>query len=188
MTFEHGGPSFGVRDGLLGTWDGDGTYSDQVDIFGIRVFSAALETTSQDLDGDDTTLATAVTIKKGTITLAFASIQFNLFEILTGVPQVDSGTLTRQRVTSKQPPYVGIVGKAMSVEGGGDLHLFVPKAKMTGGFEVRLELDTFSIPSITLSAVADDNFVDAENYPLIWDMDQHATATAPVLPPTGMLT
>lgn len=186
MPFERGGPQYGVRDGLIGTWVGDGSYSDQVDIFGIRLLSAALETTSTDLDGDDTTLATQTTTKKGKVSLAFASIQFNILEVLTGVPQESGAGYSRQQITSKSPPYVGICGKALAAEGTGDMHMFIPKAKMTSGFEVRLELDAFAIPEIQMSAVADDNFLDGEGFPLIWSMDQHNTNTAIALPPTGM--
>jgi len=186
MPFEQGGPQFGARQCKVGTWVGDGTYTDITTVFGVRVIGAALESTSQDLDGDDTTLATAVTIKKASVTLAMASIQFHVIAVLSGNPEVDSGALTRVMITSRQPPYVGVAGRALAVEGAGDTHLFVPKAKMSGGFEVRMELDTFSIPSITLSAVADDNFLDADDFPLIFDMDQHETAEVVALPPTGM--
>lgn len=186
VAFEQGGPQFGARECKVGKWVGDGTYTPQATVKGVRVLGYNLQTSQQDLDGDDATLATAITIKKAQVTLEMAHIQFDVISILSGNPEVDSGSLTRLMVTTRKPPYVGIAGRAEAAEGDGDTHLFGPKCKMSGGFEVKIQLDQFSIPSLTLDAVADDNFVDANNYPVIFDMDQHATATAVALPPTGM--
>lgn len=186
MPFESGGPQFGLRDGKIGRWVGDGTYDGQKDIFGIRILGVALETDSQDLEGDDVVLATQTTILKGTITLAFASVQFEVLQLLSGTPIQYGATYERQKITSRNPQYVGIVGQAMAAEGGGDTHLFVPKCKMTTGFQVRFENKTFSIPEITMSAVADSHFSDGAGNPLIFDIDQNHVATTPILPPVGM--
>lgn len=186
MPFDQGGPQFGVRKCIGGKWDGDGSYSDQITFFGVRVLGVQQEVQSQDLDGDDTTLATQTTIKKATVTLAMASVQQGGISLITGNPVVDSGSMTRLMVTSRKPPYIGIAGKAEAAEGNGDTHLFIPKAKMAQGFEIRFELDTFSIPQFSLTAVADENFVDEDDYPLLYDIDEHANVTAVALPPVGL--
>ena len=187
MPFEIGGPQYGVRDGKIGTWDGDGTYSNVIDVYGIRLLGVQLNTTSNDLKGDDAVLATATRNEKATVRLSFASIQANIIEVISGVATIESGsTISRQKVSTKNPPYVGVAGQAFAEELLGDCHIFVPKAKMTEGFEVRFELDSFSIPELTLSAVQDDNFLDAEDYPVLFVIDQHDAHTAIALPPTGM--
>lgn len=187
MPFEIGGPNYGARDGKIGTWDGDGTYSGVVDIYGLRLLSWKLDTTSSDGKGDDAVLVTATRNEKGTARLAFLSVQFNLIEVITGVETIESGvTKSRQKISTKAPPYVGVAGQAFAEEGNGDTHMFIPKCKMTEGFEIRFELDSFSIPELTLSSVQDENFLDAQDYPLLAVFDQNSTHVAVALPPVGM--
>lgn len=187
MPFEIGGPSYGARDSKIGTWDGDGTYSNVIDIFGVRLLGVQLNTTSTDLKGDDAVLATATRNEKATVRLAFASVQSNIIEVITGVTTIESGvTISRQKVSTKPPPYVGVAGQAFAEELLGDCHFFVPKCKMSEGFEVRMELDAFSIPELSLSAVQDENFLDAEGYAVIYVIDQHSTHVNIALPPVGM--
>lgn len=186
MPFESGQPSFGLRDGKIGTWAGDGTYPDPVDIFGIRILGVQEETQAVDLEGDDTILATQTVIQKGTVTLEFASVQFEIVQRLTGQAQEYGTGYTRQRVTTRNPPYVGLCGKALAAEGGGDTHLFIPKCKASSGFQVRFERGAFAIPSITFTAVADDNFEDGDGYPLLFLMDEHDVPATIALPPVGL--
>ena len=187
MAFEIGGPQYGLRDGKIGTWDGDGTYSNTVDIYGIRLLGVQLNVTSNDAKGDDAVLATATRVEKATVRLAFLSVQANIIEVISGVATIESGvTKSRQKVSTKNPPYVGVAGQAFAEELNGDCHLFVPKCKMTEGFEVRFELDAFSIPELTLTAVPDALFLDAESYPVLFVIDQNSTHVNIALPPPGM--
>lgn len=187
MGFETGSPTYGLRDGKIGLWNGDGTYGTPQDIFAIRILGAKLTTSSADLEGDDTILATQTTIQKAEITLEFGAVQFDVIQILSGVDKLQGADYYRQMVSTKNPQYIGLAGQAIAAENGGDTHLFIPKCKATSGFEVRFERDAFSIPQITLTAVADDNFHDADGYPLIFVMDQHVSVTSISLPPTGLV-
>ena len=67
MAFEIGQPVYGLRDGKIGTWDGDGTYSNVTDIYGIRLLGVQLNVTSNDAKGDDAVLATATRVEKATV-------------------------------------------------------------------------------------------------------------------------
>lgn len=185
--FSVGGPQFGLRDTKIGTWDGDGTYSNVADVFSVQVLGMRIESESTDLEGDDGVTATAVRAKKGTVTLRMGGI--DLFTIGLFAPGVYSTGYTtpniykRHKVSNKKAPYVGICGQAMAEEGEGDTHLFAPKMKLAQPFELRFEGNNFAIPEVTFTAVYDNNFNDGEGNSLLFDFIEHETAIDVSLPP-----
>jgi hypothetical protein len=187
--FNTGAPQFGLRRAKIGTWDGDGTYSNIRNVPSVQVLSSSIETVTAQLEGDDRITATAAVAISGTVTLRMGSVDNRLLAVLAGSDHTSSGAGVNHfdvlLVTAKNFPYVGVVGQSRAAEGGGDTHLFIPKLKCTEGFEVRFEYGQFSIPEVTLSAVPDENFIDEDNDPVLFALIGHATATTDVtLPPT----
>jgi hypothetical protein len=191
MPFDIGGPQFGLRDGKIGTWDGDGTYTGLQDIFSIQLLGARAEVESQDLKGDDGITATAARTNKGTVTLRMGGIDIDALGYFLPGTDASSGVGSAMKkvmkVSNKKAPYVGLCGQAIAEEGDGDTHLFIPKCKISGPFEIKFEGDTFAIPEIQLTAVLDENFLDADGNPSLFHIVEHATATAVALPPVASL-
>jgi hypothetical protein len=64
-----------------------------------------------------------------------------------------------QIVGGDRMPYFGIIGKALAEEGGGDLWVYLPKAKLMGDFQLAmLEYGAFAIPEVTVQLVDDDSY------------------------------
>lgn len=182
--FNVGAPQFGLRRAKIGTWVGDGTYTDVTQIPSVQVLSSSVQTVNAQLEGDDRITATATTAISGQVTCRMGSVDNRVIAVLAGAEHTSDGGDSVLKVTAKNFPYIGIVGQSRAAEGGGDTHLFIPKLKCTEGFEVRFEYGQFSIPEITLTAIPDDNFLDEDNDPVLFALVGHDVATTDVtLPP-----
>jgi hypothetical protein len=176
----YGAPTFGLEDCKIATWLAVGSYETAVDVPSIQLLGHNLETVNAILEGDDKHTAVHSTIVGGEIRMRFGSISFAAYTVLTGKDPYEYGTTPTRtkllRINSTNFPYIGIVGKSVAVEGTGDLHVFLPKAKIMEGFEVQMEYGGFAIPEVTLRLVANDNGAFAEYF-------EHETAEAVVMPP-----
>jgi hypothetical protein len=191
MGFDIGGPQYGLRDGKIGEWQGDGSYDNVTDVFSIQVMSIRGEVTSADLDGDDGITATASRLKKGTVTLKMGSIHMDAIGMFLPGTSGESGAPGSTRkvltISNRRAPYIGAAGQSMAEEGSGDTQFFVPKMKVSQPFELKFENDTFSIPEIQFTAVLDENFEDEDGNPALFHIIENETAgTITTLPPTGV--
>lgn len=182
--FNTGAPQFGLRRAKIGTWVGNGTYTNIRQVPSVQVLASGIETVTAQLEGDDQITATASVAISGTVTLRMGSVDNRIIAILAGSDHSSSGTTQTLKVTAKNFPYIGVVGQSRAAEGTGDTLLFIPKCKCTDGFEVRFEYGQFSIPEVSLTAVPDSNFLDSASDPVIFSLLSHATALTDItLPP-----
>ena len=88
--FDIGSPQFGLRRGKIGSWDGDGSYSNVRNIPSIQVLSTNIQTVNAQLEGNDYITATAATAISGEVTFRMGSLDarvLSLFTIVTGKPE-----------------------------------------------------------------------------------------------------
>jgi len=186
--FDFGALSYGLRDCKVAINNLDGTFGTAVDVPSVALYVANLQTVNAQLEGDDSITATAARIISAQVTFRFGSADLDLLAILTGQSVDNSGTTPNRRrqldISALRLPYFGISGKADAEEGAGDNHIFVPKVKITEGFEIRLEYNTFAAPEITAVAVGDINFLDSGSLASIIQVVQYEALTAVALPPT----
>jgi hypothetical protein len=177
---EYGAPQFGLADCKIATWTSTGVYGTAVDVPSVQMLSPTFETVSAELEGDDQITDAHAQRRSVEITMRFGSISLDALEILTGVSDVESGTTPSQKrtltMTAAKYSYIGICGKAVATQGSGDLHLFIPKAKIMGNFAVKLEYGQYSIPELTLKGVADGAYG-------LGQIIEHETAVVVALPP-----
>lgn len=186
--FSFGGPSYGLEDAKVATNNGNGTFGVNQDVPSVQMLQVAIQTTTANLEGDDRITATASKMISGQVTLRFGSVPFEVYAILTGSPLQSSGSGDSAYrfldIASRKMPYWGIIGRADAAEGSGDTHIFVPKCKITEGFTIKLEYNTFSIPEVTCLAVGDENFPDANGNPTVMRVIEHPDLELATLPPT----
>jgi hypothetical protein len=141
------------------------------------------------LEGDDKITDTHARVISATVTLAFGGINPDVLAVITGRPAVVTGVAPNRvrtmEISGLNFPYFGLVGKTDSTRGG-DMHLFAPMLKVMEGFQLRSEYGAYSIPELTCTAIADDNFVDEDDNSLLAYLIWHETLTAVALPPTGI--
>lgn len=155
-----GGPSFGLRQVKLGLWTGDGSYSNQMVVPSAQLYGISLRTSTGELTGNDAITARHARAIAGKGTLRFGSISLSVLSLITGrnIESVGSTPNRKKRIRisgGQDFPYFGLCGKAHSDEGG-DMHLFVAKAKISADFDIaQLEYEAFSVPSIEFEALTD---------------------------------
>lgn len=148
---------FGVRDAKVAKWTSINNYGTLVDLTGVSSMDISVETTTADLEGDDTIVATHAQPVRVRITVRFAAgaTMMDAFEVLTGETATTSGSDERIVFDDGNYPYIGLVAQVYEVEGTGDQVLSVPKCKLTSGFTYGARYGGFITPEITLTGVMD---------------------------------
>lgn len=159
MAFDQGAPQFGLADCKIAVWNSAGSYGTLVDIMSIQLLGVTLQQVSAQLTGDDRITATAARAIGGTVQMRFGGINLDSLAVLLGKA---IGTISSVEQIGIQGghrfPYVGIIGKALAEEGGGDFWVYAPKAKLMSDFQLSMEYGTFAIPEVTVQLVADDSY------------------------------
>lgn len=183
MAFDQGAPSFGLSDTKVQTWASAGTYSGSItDIMSIQLLGVTLQQISAQLTGDDQITATDTRAIGGQVQMRFGGINLDSLAIITGRA---IGTISSVEQLGfpggHRMPYFGIIGKALAAEGGGDLWVYCPKAKLMGDFQVaQLEYGAFAIPEVTVQLVPDATYG-------IFNLITHPTDLAiTVMPPANI--
>lgn len=194
--FTYGGVTFGVREAKLAVWMGDGSYSTAVKIPSIKKADLKINTTNAKLEGDDRITATAAYPISGTLSIDFGSIdQRVLSTLIASAAMYEQGENPNKqyifRIGAQAFRYVGLVVRALAAEsaGGiiGDTQIFLPKLKVMEGFNATLEYGAFSVPTITMEALADEYFPDDNGDPGIVYFVENQTARAVEIPPYGII-
>lgn len=176
----YGAPQFGLKDVKIATWTTTGTYGTAVDVPSVQMLNTTISVISAKLEGDDKTTDTQSKRTGGAITFRFGAIDIDVWEVLTGLSDNESGSTPNAKrtltITAAKYPYIGIVGIADATQGAGDLHVFIPKCKVMGDVSLKLEHGQYSIPEVTLEAVEDGAYG-------ICQLIEHETAVVAALPP-----
>jgi len=180
-----GSPQFGLNDVKIAAWNSTNNYGAAVDVPSVQMMGSILQVVSAQLEGDDTITATASRAIGGEVRLRFGSVSMAALEVLLGNTSTASGVASTQQDHLKvqgadNMPYFGICGKALAEEGIGDLHVFLPKCRITSNVELAsLQYGQFAIPEMTVQAV------DDATYGVI-NLVEHETAVAVAIPPTNI--
>ena len=168
------GEAVSLRRGVVGTWVGDGSYTDVVNLYGSVNLTANVTTVSAQRYGDGgKLLATYARITGGTMTLEWAGDMTSL-GVIFGMDIANYGDapdlIRALRFYAKGLPYFGFLGASDTEDGTSmAVHFFAPKCQVNadtiqihsvgGGQEA--EFRTISMEVIILP---DDNYVEgAEN-------------------------
>jgi hypothetical protein len=168
------GDSLQVRKAKIGAWDGDGTYSNVLELYGVTTIEADLRLVNAIREGDGKRLAAYTAINGGTLRITAATNQLSRIAALLGQTYAISGSTPNQvgklQIFNQSIGYIGFICGIDDDTGRENaFHLFIPKAKITS--------DTFRIVSasggespefgtfeIELEAFADAEFnVGAQN-------------------------
>lgn len=163
MPFDQGSPQFGLNDGKIATWvpgvTPTWTPTAGVDVMSIQMGQVTMELVNAILTGDDRQTAISASAIGGTLQMRWGGLNLSALAILTG-KAVTTSSSVRQMVIGggMQMPYVGVILKALSSEGG-DTWLFMPKCKILSNFTLaQMEYGSFTIPEVTMQVVDDDKW------------------------------
>lgn len=161
MAFDQGAPSFGLADVKVQNWASAGTYDGTItDIMSVQMMGVTLQQVSAQLTGDDRITGTAAIAIGGQVQMRFGGINLDSLAVILGQSVSTISSVDQLQIAGgHRMPYFGIIGKALAAEGGGDLWVYCPKAKLMGDFQLAmLEYGAFAIPEVTVQLVDDDNY------------------------------
>lgn len=186
MAFDtKGAPTLGLDDAKIATWAVSGTYGSLVDVMSVQLMDTTIKVVNAQLEGDDQITANSTKIVGAMCKIRFGSLSMAAMAVLLGISKVTSGTTPNAQdamtlVGGSQLPNFGLCGRAKASQGGGDLHVFLPKCQIMEDINLgSLEYGKFTITELTVYAVADENY-DLINY------IEHETVTVIAMPPAGI--
>lgn len=184
MPFDQGAPSFGLNDLKIATWNSAGSYGSLVDVMSAQMANVTLRMISATLTGDDQETAVASRAIGGEQQMRWGGVSFSALEVMLGISAGTISSVEQIQISGGDAmPYFGIIGKALAEEGGGDLWVYCPKAKLTSSFTLaQMEYGAFTIPEVTVQLVSDASYG-------IINLISHPTALAiTVMPPANIAT
>lgn len=168
---------YGLADCLIAAWTSTGSYGTSLDVVAISRAVANIQTVSAELTGDDTIVDSHARAIKAEVTLQFGFNSLAPYALITGLTHESSGaTKDRLKIGNFNPPYVGIIIQMLATNGGGDTHLFIPKAKLMSGFQLGGAYGEYVTPEITFTAIRDSTEE-------ILQLHEHTVATTLAIPP-----
>jgi hypothetical protein len=120
----------------VGIWDGDGTYSNILDIYGVVTVTGALRLVNARREGDSKLLALYSKVVGGTLSMEIANNQLSRFAQFLNQTYETSGSTPNQvgrlRIFNKTTGYIGLTFGLDDDEGlENAFHVFAPKGKIT---------------------------------------------------------
>lgn len=146
----------GIRDLKIAAWLAEDSYGTAYDVYGARNMSVTWVLETDELRGDDEVIDRYSKIVSVTVNIEQAAVDLEVIDYLLGGTLVSNADYEDFMVSeSDEVPYVAIAGRVVGSGGTSDLHMFVPKAKMSGNLELAAQLDTYMLPSAEFQGVSE---------------------------------
>lgn len=144
----------GLRDMKIAAWTAENTWGTAYDVLGAREMSVEFVLETDQLEGDDVVLDRYSKLVSVTLNLAHASVDLEALDIILGGTLVSNASYEDFKVAeTDEVPYIGIAGRVVGSSSGYDLHMLIPKAKLSGNLRYAAQLNTYLIPSATFQGV-----------------------------------
>lgn len=144
----------GLRDMKIAQWLGENSYGPAMDVLGARNMSVAWVVESDELRGDDVVLDRYTKLVSVTVSIEQAAVELPVIDMLMGGTIISgSGYEDFALGEDDEVPYVAIAGRVVGSGTAGDIHIFIPKAKLSGNLQLQAQLDTYMLPQAEFQGV-----------------------------------
>lgn len=144
----------GLRDMKIAAWTAENTWGTAYDVLGAREMTVEWTMETDQLEGDDVVLDRYTKLVSVTLNLAHASVDLEALDIMMGGTLVSNASYEDFKVAeSDEVPYIGIAGRIVGSSSVSDLHMLIPKAKLSGNLQYGAQLNQYIIPSATFQGV-----------------------------------
>jgi len=144
----------GLRDLKISSWTAAGSYGTAYDVLGAREMTVSWTVTTDQLEGDDSVLDRYTKVIAVSLRLAQAAVDLNVLDLLMGGTLVSNASYEDFVIgETDEVPYVAIAGRIVGSGGSSDLHIFVPKCKLSGNLEYQAQLNQYLIPAAEFQGV-----------------------------------
>jgi len=143
----------GLRNVKIAAWNAENDYGTAYNILGAREFSVEFVVETDELRGDDVVLDRFSKIVSVSARVEYAAVDLQALEILSGgtftsVAGYEDLMIGAEDLTN----YFAIAGKVVGSQSR-DVHMFVPKARVSGNFGYQAQLDQYLLPSLDIEGV-----------------------------------
>jgi hypothetical protein len=145
---------FGLSDIKIASWIGVNNWGPAADIPAASQITLEVQTINGQLEGDNSIVDVHAQIIAGTARIRFGFNDLSYLSILTGATHLQSSDRDSETFSAgDNMPYFGLCAKIPGTGTAGDAHLFIPKGKLTEGFQLAMQYGQYWTPEVTIMAV-----------------------------------
>jgi hypothetical protein len=146
----------GLRDMKIASWTAENSYGTAQDIYGAREMTLELVVESDQLEGDDVIIDRYTKIIAVNFRFANGAVDLELLDILTGGTLVSNAAYEDMMIgEDASVPYCAMAGRVVGSDPANDLHVFVPKAKVSGNIQYQAQYGQYMIPQAEFQGVSE---------------------------------
>lgn len=144
----------GLRDLKIATWTAENTYGTFYDVLGGRNMSINWTVESDQLLGDDVVLDRYSKVVAVAVNFENAAVDLTVVDMIIGGTLVSNAAYEDLMIGENDDvPYVALAGRVVGSGGTADLHMFVPKAKLSGNLQLSAQNGQYMLPSAEFQGV-----------------------------------
>lgn len=144
----------GLRDLKIAAWTAENSWGTAYDLLGARELTVEWEVQTDQLEGDDVVLDRYTKVTSVTLRLSNAAVDLEALDMLLGGTLVSNASYEDFKMAeTDEVPYVGIAGRVVGSSSQSDLHILIPKAKLSGNLPYGAQLNQYLIPAATFQGV-----------------------------------
>lgn len=146
----------GIRGMVLAPWLAENSYGTFYPIKGARNMSLEWVVESDQLIGDDVVLDRYSKVVSVTVRIEQAAIDLAIVDYILGGTLVSNAQYEDFMISeSEEIPYLAIAGRVVGSGGTSDLHMLVPKAKLSGNLALAAVQGAYMLPSGEFQGVSE---------------------------------
>ncbi|HMN10889.1 MAG TPA: hypothetical protein PKD55_01040 [Bellilinea sp.] len=144
----------GLRDMKIALWNGENSWGTAYDIYGARSMTIEFVVESDQLEGDDVVLDRYSKIIAVNFSFENAAVDLEVLDMLSGGVLVSNSDYEDIMIGEDASiPYVGMAGRVVGSDATHDLHVLVPKAKMSGNLQYQAQYGQYVLPQCEFQGV-----------------------------------
>jgi hypothetical protein len=141
---------------VIATWIAENSYGTFYDVKGARNMSVEWVVETDQAIGDDEVLDRYTKITAVTVRMEQAAVDLSIVDYILGGTLVYNADYEDFMIGENDDvPYVALAGRIVGSGGTSDLHLFVPKAKMSGNLALAAQQGAYMFPSAEFQGVGE---------------------------------
>lgn len=144
----------GLRKLIVAPWSAENSYGTAHAVKGAQNMGVTIVYETDEARGDDAVLDRHSKPISVTVTMQEATVDLSLWSILTGGTLISSADYYDvMHAEDDETPYVALAGRIVGSGGVGDLHIFIPKAKISASPQFNATQDAYVFPSYEFQGV-----------------------------------
>jgi hypothetical protein len=144
----------GIRGMVIAPWVDEDDFGAFYQVKGARNMSLEWVVETDQLIGDDVVLDRYTKIVSVTVRMEQAAVDLAIVDYILGGTLVSNAAYEDFMISeSEEVPYLAIAGRVVGSGGGSDLHILVPKAKLSGNLALSATQGAYMLPTAEFQGV-----------------------------------